>query len=615
MSRADPTFVGQVASVTGSQVRVRLQGDLPTTSLLVEGHAYRVGQIGAFMRIPLGYTQLFGVCTQVGADAAPLHEELVPALEAPDEDRLAGYQWMTVVLFGEALGGRFDRGVGQYPTVGDEVHLVTENDLQMIYRQSQSEGSVDIGEIASSSGIPARLSLARLVSRHACVLGSTGSGKSNLVTVLLESISGGQFPRARVLVIDPHGEYAAAVGDKGYVFSIRPDHDSGEQALWVPFWALPLTELVTITMTGLQPNVEALVRDQVLAMKRTAAQHLAKPPPEDALTADSPVPFSFRKLWFDLDDFEHQTFKDDKQGPEAIYDPEQEGDPDKLKPNVYPAYSAYNKAPFQNRQRRHIARQLDLLRSRLSDTRLSFMFAPGDGLDPSIDGKVQRDIDGVIAAWVGHDRPITVLDVSGVPNDVTPTVVGTMLRLIYDVLVWGTDLPVGGRKQPLLVVLEEAHRFLGEGADTPAHRIVATIAKEGRKYGVGLLVVSQRPVEVEASILSQCGTMIALRTTNGADRNRVAAAFPDDLGNLAGLLPALRTGEALILGEAMHIPSRARIRPAKNKPIGTDPKLPEVWQIGGRPDLAGYQQAVANWRAQSTAAEVPKDEGGVAPNA
>jgi DNA helicase HerA-like ATPase len=167
------------------------------------------------------------------------------------------------------------------------------------------------------------------------------------------------------------------------------------------------------------------------------------------------------------------------------------------------------------------------------------------------------------------------------------------------------ELPVGGREQPLLVIVDEAHRFLPKDGDTPAHRIASRIAKEGRKYGVGLMVVTQRPADIDAGVLSQCGTMVALRVTNGNDRAAVAGTIPDDLGGLTELLPALRTGEALVLGEALQVPSRIRVRKALRKPVGEDPPLPGAWRVAKRPDPNLYAAAVKNWRAQSTTAAAP----------
>ena len=616
MPLTDPTFIGQVASVSGGIVRVRLREDMPTTLVMIEGESYRVGQIGAFFRIPLGYTHLYAVCTQVGADAAPPNVDESNrrgALEPTTTERLAGYRWMTVALFGESIGAQFERGVGQYPTVGDEVHIVTNEDLHVIYGWSRSKrGTVPIGTIAAASGISADLNVAGLVSRHCAIVGSTGSGKSNLVTVLLETIASGEFPSARVIVIDPHGEYATALGDKARVFRIRPNEAQGEHHLRVPFWALPFDELQLMTLGGLQPNHEAAIRDQVLDLKTSSAARLRTPPPAETLTADTPVPFSIKRLWFELDQMERKTFSTTgaNQKEEDAYPPDRAGNADTLTPDQYPVASPYNQAPYKNSRKRNIERQLDLMRSRLRDGRFTFLFSPGGGYDPDREGRVTSDLDDLARDWIGHDRQVTIFDVSGLPSEILATIVGTMLRVVYDTLFWAQDLPVGGRQQPLLVVIDEAHRFLPEGGDTPAHRTLSTIAKEGRKYGVGLTLVTQRPSEIDSAVLSQCGSMIALRITNTADRSKVAAALPDDLGGLADLLPSLRTGEGVFLGEAMAIPSRVRIRKALKKPIGDDPRLPEAWQQPTRPSEAIYTQALANWRAQSTSAVVTDDHQG-----
>ena len=614
MPLADPTYIGQVASVTGAIVRVRLREDMPSTLVMIGGESYRVGQIGGFFRVPLGYANLYAVCTQIGADAAPpgsTEEISETALETDSQVRLSGFRWMTIVLFGEGLGTEFERGVGQYPTVGDEVHLVTNDDLKIIYGWAKGKkGTISVGQIAAASGISADVSVAGLVSRHSAIVGSTGSGKSNLVTVLMETISDGTLPNARAIVIDPHGEYATALGDKARVFRIRPNEEAGERPLWVPFWALPFSELQQLTLGGLQPNHEAAIRDQVLDMKVAAAERLAISPPPETLTADSPVPFSIKRLWYELDRFERITFRTtgNQQTAQEAHPPDEVGDASQLRSDRYPAASPYNQAPYKNQRKRNIERHLDLMRSRLKDSRFSFLFSPGGGYEPDLDGKVQSDLDALVQDWVGHDKPITIFDVSGLPSEVLPTIVGTMLRVVYDTLFWAQDLPIGGRQQPLLVVLDEAHRFVPEGGDTSAHRTLSMIAKEGRKYGTGLMLVTQRPSEIDSAVLSQCGSLIALRITNSVDRSKVSAVVPDDLGGLVEQLPSLRTGEAIFLGEVMPIPSRVRIRKAKEKPVGDDPKLPDVWQVKERPDGGLYSRALANWRAQSTSAEIEDNE-------
>ena len=228
------------------------------------------------------------------------------------------------------------------------------------------------------------------------------------------------------------------------------------------------------------------------------------------------------------------------------------------------------------------------------------MFDTGDDYHPNQDGKTGEDLDSLLAGWIGAPEPVTVLDVSALPAEVLGLVVGTMVSLVYDTLFWGVNLPVGGKRQPLLLVVDEAHRFLPRDAETAASRACSRIAKEGRKYGVGLLVVTQRPSDVDPGVLSQCGTMIALRVTNGTDRTAVASTVPDDLGGLTALLPSLRTGEGLVLGDALQVPSRVRIDRAPERPVGDDPVLPDAWLVP-RPDTAHYTTALVGWRNQTTA--------------
>ena len=614
MPVTDPTYIGQVASVTGAVVRVRLRDDMPSTLVMIGGESYRIGQVGGFVRLPLGYSNLYAVCTQIGADAAPVgatDKSPIPDLDNDSQLHLSGYRWMTVALFGEGLGAEFERGISQYPTIGDEVHLVTNDDLEIIYGWSEDkQGTISVGQIAAASGISADINIAGLVSRHCAVVGSTGAGKSNLVTVLLECVSDGSFPSARAIIIDPHGEYASALGDRAHVFRIRANEEVGERQLWVPFWALPFSELQELTLGGLQPNHEAAIREQVLDMKAASAPALTAPPPPETLTADSPVPFSIRRLWYELDRVERMTFSSTGSGQKDTdaYEATSIGSPETLTPDQYPTASPYNQPPYKNQRKRNIERPLDLMRSRLRDARFAFMFSPGDDYTPNANGEVAKDLDALVCEWVGHDRPLTVFDVSGLPSEVLPTIVGTMLRVIYDMLFWGIELPMGGTQQPLLVVLDEAHRFVPENGDSPAHRTLAMIAKEGRKYGTGLMLVTQRPSEIDSTILSQCGSLVALRITNGADRAKVASAVPDDLGGLVDQLPSLRTGEGVFLGEIMPIPSRVRVRKAKQKPMGDDPKLPEAWQSPDRPGSAYYSQALANWRTQSLSATTSPQE-------
>ena len=334
MNRNSPTLIGIVDSVKGGMITIRVREDVPTF-IMVEGHSYRVGQIGAFLRIPLGYAQLYAVCTLVGAAAAPPRENTIIA---------PGHRWLSATLFGESIGGVFERGVSQYPTIDDEVHLVTPQDMKVIYGSTEKERAVTVGNIAASSGISGNLDLGRLVTRHTAVVGSTGSGKSNLVAVLLEAIATQGFPSARALVIDPHGEYGSALSQYAKVFRINPDTEIGELPLYVPYWALPFEELQSIALGQMQSASESAVRDEITELKKIARKFLANVPPESVITADSPIPFSIKKLWYDLDDYERRTFKNNERT--IVCEKDAEGDAEQLRPNLYPAPSPGGKEPY-----------------------------------------------------------------------------------------------------------------------------------------------------------------------------------------------------------------------------------------------------------------------------
>ncbi|MCA4995235.1 ATP-binding protein [Tsukamurella tyrosinosolvens] len=607
------TLVGIVVTVTGSHIRVQLHANQPSIAL-VNGEAHRVGQIGAYLRIPVGFSDLYGVCTQVGSGVAPRQNNDLTTgdidEEAVDQANLDG-RWLSMSLFGESVCNEFERGISVYPIVGDEVHLVTAAEVAMVHRSSPKAPMVSIGTIAGSGGLEAEVDVAKLVTRHSAVIGSTGAGKSNFVTTFLRAVAAGHLPSSRILVVDAHGEYGDSLKEVSRIFSITPR--GSQEQLYVPYWALPFDELLAVTSgTDLREAHITDIRNEVEARKREAALHLATPPPQESVTADSPVPFSLKNVWMDLRQHEDQTYNDNaRTSPLSALN---NGDVARLIPRSYPPVAAGNVAPYAPSPR-HIGRQLGLMKNRMLDDRYRFLFEPGVDYTPDLATQsTAKDLDELIASWVGHDKPITVLDVSSAPADVLPLVVGMLLRITYDALVWAGDLQVSGRSQPLLVVLEEAHRFIKEGGITVANRVISTIAKEGRKYGIGLMLVSQRPSDLDKEALSQCGTLIALRMTNHTDRGHVTSVMPDEMAVLGSLLPALRTGEALVSGEAVAAPTRVRVARAHGQHRGADADVADGWRQATRPDAADYERAVANWRATTfvTPAAAPTEISGAA---
>ena len=269
------------------------------------------------------------------------------------------------------------------------------------------------------------------------------------------------------------------------------------------------------------------IRERVVEAKIASADENKLDVTKESITADSPIPFSIKQLWFELDDFERQTYLE-RAKPETITAKTQIGDANKLKSNLYQPASAGGGSPFLNNQAKGILGFLDSVRNRLNDSSYNFLFNPGD-FTPNLQGEIKSDIDSLFMDWLGNPLPITILDLSGIPSEIMSSISGTLLKIIYDGLFWGVNTKVGGKNQPLLIVLEEAHSYLKAGEHSISSRTVQMIAKEGRKYGVGLLLVTQRPSELDETVLSQCGTIIALRMNNSKDRGHIRSAVQDEL--------------------------------------------------------------------------------------
>ncbi|HUZ30878.1 MAG TPA: helicase HerA-like domain-containing protein [Xanthobacteraceae bacterium] len=586
-----PTLMGHVGAVTGAAVSVQLSAGLASGISIIGGKTYRVGQVGSFVRIPQGYQNLYGIIAEVGASAAPA---------ALQESNVSSERWMTIQLVGEIVGSSFERGISQHPNVNDEVHLVTEEDLARIYG-SNDEGQISIGRLANAEGIPVKIDLDKLLTRHSAVLGSTGAGKSTAVASLLRSISAADsgttpsFPSARVLLLDIHGEYGRALRSVSAVFRVTPSF--GEQALHVPFWALDPSELLSFLMGKLEDKPLTQILDRIFdyKAKRAEASPILGIDPT-SMTVDSPVPFSLKTLWHELLDPEVKTWDDKDRIIPAIIEP---GDAETLKPPRYKLHSTANTAPFMNSIGvLGIRRPLDQMRSRLLDRQYDFLLHPGPW-EPNLEGQTNKDLPDLLATWLGHDKPITILDLSGIPSVVLMRLIGAILRIIYEGLFWGREKSEGAIRRPILIVMEEAHRYLSKETDGPARRMVQRVVKEGRKFGIGAMIVSQRPSEVDDTILSQCGTFIALRLSNDTDRNRVKAALPDSLTGVVDTLSVLRTGEAIVAGEAARLPIRCRIAlPAEDhRPNSEDPDVAKNWGMTKTPE--SYERLVASWRSQN----------------
>lgn len=604
---SSPTYLGTVQDVQGATISVQLDKETVSGLLFIDGHGYRIGQVGSFIRIPIGFIDLFGIVSQVGAGAVP---------ESLAEIEPYGNRWIRVQLVGEGQRtGNFQRGITQYPTINDEAHLVIEQDLTRIYGRPNEPNFIRIGNIASAESIPALIDVDRLVTRHSAVLGTTGAGKSTTVANLLASLSEpDRYPSSRIIVLDIHGEYHAALSDRATVFQVNANEQSKVKPLFVPYWALSFDELLQVTpFQGVSDADRAALVEKVKQLKQSSLESCQRDGvSSDSMTVDTPVPFSIHRLWYELYRLVCSTHTaqgaNQSTETEAIVEG-RAGDIMQVRPPEYqPITSGGSGRVYLSGAPLNIRRQILATESLLRDTRYNFLFRPGPWCPKpdqnDLDAQPEMDLDALLSSWLGGDKPITILDLSGIPASILMDLIGVILRLLFDALFWARYLPEGGRERPLLVVLEEAHTYLDSKSEGSASMAARRIVKEGRKYGLGTMIVSQRPSEIDPTILSQCGTMFAMRLANANDRSQVTGTVSDNLEGLFNMLPTLRTGEAIVVGEAVHLPLRALIdEPAKNRrPDSRDPKIydPNSKMGWNSKKLSeDYGRVVEKWRSEN----------------
>ncbi|WP_309614486.1 ATP-binding protein [Flavobacterium sp.] len=316
------TYLGTVQDVSGTTIRVTMVNDSLSGLTYVDGEGYKIGQIGSFVKIPIGYNYLFGIITQIGASAVPENQVTIQPY---------GNRWMTIQLVGEGQKtGEFQRGISQYPTINDEVHLVSEQDLKQIYGQPDKPYFVNVGHIAGAESIPALIDVNKLITRHSAVVGTTGSGKSTTVASLLNALSDSdKYPSSRILVFDIHGEYGKALNDRAHIFKVNADKSEGstEKELFIPFWALNFEELIDISFGKFNNEKDQnVILERILQEKLKSITNYPKAGIEiDSLNVDSPIPFSLNHLWYDLYTQTLGKFYPDKDDNPLAYEIDAEG--------------------------------------------------------------------------------------------------------------------------------------------------------------------------------------------------------------------------------------------------------------------------------------------------
>ena len=580
MPERDATCIGRVRHVLGATVTVALDAELAGVAPIYRGRLLPVGQIGSLVRLPQGLVDLVATVSLVGI--AELTGPLAPA-EAVQRDE----RWLQVQLLGEIDRGtgRFQRGVGSYPGLDDPVHFATADQLRSVFPPADDE-HVRLGRLAAAEDVPVAVDASRFVVRHAAVVGSTGSGKTSAVSSMVQAFVKGGWRASNIVVVDPHGEYATALGGSASVRSVLGEQD--DSRLRVPYWALPAMDILRIFTGGtggatFSNRFVELVTEARRAFVQSAAWLTIDP---TAVTADTPVPFDIRPIWHRIDRENRETRGVVADAATACQtDP---GDAATLRSAQFEPYNPGAQAPHKAPMYGVHGMTPDLLRLGLMDPQLRFFQEPTadpNGADPLV--QVMRE-------WLGGDKPVSVLDFSGVPAGAADAAIGVVLNLVFEIaLRCERGGPGIGRPSPVLIVLEEAHRYLGEGASALTRNSANRIAREGRKYGVGLLLVTQRPTELPKTALSQCGTIVALRLSNSEDQGAIKTALPDAVAGLAAVLPSLRTHEAIISGEALVLPARVILDNPNPWPQAEDPSL-KAWR--GEPQVPDVEPALAEWR-------------------
>jgi uncharacterized protein len=541
------TSFGRVISVRGSLARVGL---LATSQMPVSEVR---GTVGRFVSIRCASSTIVAMITDVTAENLPSSDEYIAS---------AG-----VDLLGEILGGdrpKFQRGVTHYPTIGDTVDLITNQELRTVYAPSGSD-QINVGTLQQDPSVIAYVDVEEMLNKHFAVLGSTGVGKSTGVSLLLNEILKAR-PNLRIFLLDVHNEYGRCFGDRALVLNPRN--------LKLPFWLFNFEEIVDVLFGGRPGVAEELdILAEVIPMAKgiyTQYQNTDRiglkriDPKQNGYTVDTPVPYRLVDLI---------SLIDERMGK------------------------------LENRSSRIIYHKLiSRIETVRNDPRYTFMFD-----NANVGGDTMADVISYLFRLPAQGKPMTVMQLAGFPAEVVDSVVSVMCRMAFDFGLWSDGV------SPMLFVCEEAHRYASADRNVgfgPTRKAISRIAKEGRKYGVYLGLVTQRPAELDATIISQCNTLFSMRLANDRDQALLRSAVSDAAANLLSFIPSLGTREVLAFGEGVALPTRLRFKevPAHQLPRG-ESAIKTIPSIAAGHDMHFVSAVLERWRGATSQRDVPNEPG------
>nr|WP_249802923.1 DUF87 domain-containing protein [Bradyrhizobium sp. 21] len=540
------TAFGRVISVRGSLARVGLlaESQMPVSEVRAT--------VGRFVSIRCASSIIVAMITEVSCENLSSSDNLI-AIASVD-------------LLGEILNAagkaKFQRGVTNYPTIGDSVDLITSQELRTIYAPTGSD-QINVGFLQQDSSVVAYVDIEEMLSKHFAVLGSTGVGKSTGVSLLLNEILKAR-PNLRIFLLDVHNEYGRCFGDRALVLNPRN--------LKLPFWLFNFEEIVDVLFGGRAGVPEELdVLAEVIPIAKgiyTQYQNADRlglkriDPKQIGFTVDTPVPYRLVDLI---------SLIDERMGK------------------------------LENRSSRIIYHKLiSRIEAVRNDPRYAFMFD-----NANVGGDTMAEVISHLFRLPANGKPMTVMQLAGFPAEVIDSVVSVLCRMAFDFGLWSDGV------SPMLFVCEEAHRYASADRNVgfgPTRKAVSRIAKEGRKYGVYLGLITQRPAELDATIISQCNTLFTMRLANERDQALLRAAVSDAAANLLSFVPSLGTREVLAFGEGVALPTRLRFKevPPHQLPRG-EATISSVPSVTSGHDMHFVGAVLERWRGATSQRDVPND--------
>lgn len=545
MDTTNETLVGHVVDVRGDGLTANLLADQQESApkVTVGDEDILVGQLGSYVSVRQGAIKILCLVSRMTEQ-----EKLADANTATPDAPVVTYAQRTISLIpiGTVTSdGLFERGVSTYPTTGAEVHVVSGVEINTLFSNFQAQG-YKVGNLSSQAGVEVFLEPSRLFGRHFTILGQTGVGKSWTVSSLVQQALS-VMPKAHIIILDLHGEYCWLKEDgitREAAFKDEHFRYVNARELEMPYWLMTYAELCDLLIDHSEreaANQTAFFRDTLFDLKQAEKIPLGL----ERVTVDTPVYFSL------------ETLMDRVKAENERMVPGQRGNP--------------VKGPLHGNFDRFMIR----LQSKLNDVRYDFLLKPTKRTTSASLAELLRDFVGLGVP----KRPVTVIDLSTVPFDVRPTVAAQIGRLAFEFNFWNPAY----RDFPLLLICEEAHAYVTRDRNSQyagARKSMERIAKEGRKYGVGLAVVSQRPHELSETVLAQCGTFLCMRITNPDDQSYVRSLVPEAERGLVDILAGLGRGECLALGEAVPLPTRFIFNQPSPAPNSEDIDFYRKWREG-----------------------------------